>query len=101
MRPTSVAAYAEGRARFLGRRGAVLRWLAAYWNRWQESPTSAELSQWCYATKQDGLPWDRLLYVRRGLSDLQTTGTVERVPAGDRCCRVTGHLCCTWRVTYR
>jgi len=87
-----------------GRRADVLRWLAACWNRRQVSPTSAELAKFHVEHGTDGIgadwSWDRrLLYVRRGLSDLQTTGTV--VAAGARLCGVTRRRCETWRVRER
>jgi hypothetical protein len=113
VRPTSIAQYGEGRERFTGRKAEVLRWLAAYYNRYQESPTSAELAQIhpdfiAEIAVVDQTPWGNrqppnfdgtltlLLYVRRGLSDLQTSGIVKA--NGPRKCRVTGRKCETWRV---
>jgi hypothetical protein len=93
-----VASYAVGRERFEGRKGDVLRWLARYWNKYQRSPTSAELA----GDHGDGAKFtttDSILYVRRGLSDLQTHGLVETVEK--RKCAVTGRTCCTWRVRSR
>lgn len=100
VRETSVGAYADGRERFTGRKAHVLRWLAAHWNRWQVSPTSAELAQ--RTDEKAGIDWTaHVLYVRRGLSDLQTAGCVEAVPHGERACNVTGRICETWRVKQR
>lgn len=83
VRPTSIAAYTDGRDRFVGRKATVLRVLSAYYNAQQEWPTSAELCAWM---SDEPAQWtDRLLYIRRGLSDLQKAGVVE--PAGARHCR--------------
>ena len=104
VRDTSIASYAEGREQFTGRKADVLRWLAAWWNRVQVSPTSAEMAEhefWISGT--DAPPFDNMdairLYVRRGLSDLQTHGLVESVEK--RPCAVTGRTCRTWRVVSR
>lgn len=106
VRETSRAQYAVAREQFEGRSGNVLRDLAYHWNATQRSPTSAELCEWAYhvdiSRRACGV-WDdktfRVLYTRRGLSDLQTKGLVEA--AGKRKCAVTGHLCMTWRVVSR
>lgn len=101
-RQTSRASYAIGREQFTGRKADVLRWLSHYWNEWQVSPTSAELSVTRHWGKEEAWSGDRkLLYVRRGLSDLQTEGVVEAVPHGKRQCAVTGRTCETWRVSQR
>ena len=102
VRDTSRAAYADGRERFTGRKADVLRWLAYYWNCHQESPTSAELTAFEVSRETGDMRegWiSHILYVRRGLSDLQTSGVVES--AGKRTCRVTNKLCHTWRVVSR
>lgn len=103
VRPTSRAQYADGRERFKGRRGHVLRWLAAYYNLKQQWPTSGELAR--YAADSFGeaeWSWDRtLLYTRRGLSDLQTSGIIETEPDGDRICHESIRKCCVWRVKSR
>lgn len=109
VRPTSVAAYAQGRDSFRGRKADVLRWLAGYFNFYQSSPTSAELARWSYTLMETLDPGDwtaRVLLVRRGLSDLQrpsktVQGTVQAVKAGSRVCQVTGRTCCTWAVIER
>jgi hypothetical protein len=100
VRTTSATAYELGRESFNGRKAEVLRWLAAYWNRFNESPTSDELAQWT-----EGLPertregLDQLLYVRRAISDLQDCGVVEAVTP--RKSRVSGRVCETWHVRER
>lgn len=100
VRAVSRQAYAEGRERFTGRRGAVLRLLAAFYNLYQTWPTSGELAS-AADLPLHGERLERLLYVRRGLSDLQRTGNVEAVPKGQRRCNVVGRLCETWRIPSR
>jgi hypothetical protein len=100
VRTTSKLAYNIGRETFKGRKATVLRCLAAFWNRWQTSPTSAELAKWADPTPAQS--WDfALLLTRRGLSDLKAVGIVEPVPNGERECGVTHHRCETWRVVER
>ncbi len=101
VRETSKIQYAVARDEFEGRRGDVLRWLSAYFNLKQVSPTSGELAK--YAETRCLSPnWDwLLLYVRRGLSACKETGVIEPVPNGERHCKITGNLCETWRVTMR
>lgn len=94
VRETSIAQYQVGRERLRGRAANVLRQLAAYVNRRQVAPTSAELTK----GDSDGYSTDALLYVRRGLSDLQRLGLVQAVPNGSRICRVSQRKCETWRV---
>ncbi len=99
VRTTSKLAYDIGREQFKGRKGDTLRYLAAWWNRWQTSPTSAELTKWAPVGWSS---WDYgVLYIRRGLSDLKADGIVEPVPNGERECAVTHHRCETWRVCER
>lgn len=97
VRATSIAQYADGRERFTGRKSDVLRWLAHYVNARTEYPTSAELAD---LVSNFTLEWRRgdtlLLYVRRGLSDLQTAGVVEA--NGARTCRVSKRRVETWRI---
>lgn len=96
VRDVSVKQYQDGRERFTGRKANVLRWLAGYYNRRNEWPTSAELA--VHVEPAVGA-WDYtagLLYVRRGLSDLQAAGVVEA--NGARECRQSGRVCETWRV---
>ena len=97
VRQTSIAAYAEARESLVGRKADVLRWLAAWWNRYQNSPTSAELSAWVTSVTMSRDA--KLLYIRRGLSDLQKIGVVETVEK--RPCRQTERTCHVWRVTQR
>lgn len=42
---------------------------------------------------------ERLLYIRRGLSDLHKSGLVRK--SEDRPCQVTGRKCNTWKVVSR
>jgi hypothetical protein len=97
VRDTSVQQYAVGREQFTGRKADVLRWLAHYWNHYQESPTSAELARHESPTLRPTT--DEILFVRRGLSDLQTVGLVETVEK--RKCAVTGATCHVWRIRQR
>lgn len=66
-------------------------------------PTSAELSEMIvYRQEEWAARWNdtqRLLYVRRGLSDALAKGLVERGPA--RVCQVSGKKCLTWRIRGR
>jgi len=102
VRETSKAAYLHGRDHFTGRKADALRWLAAFWNAKQQAPTSGELATWAFAEGTAGKSWDwTVLYVRRGLSDLQRVGVVSIVPQGQRKCRSTGSTCSTWRVVSR
>jgi hypothetical protein len=97
VRAVSVQQYAEGRERFTGRKADVLRWLAAYYNRFQSWPTAAELAAWDEESRGAGLlDWTaQVLHVRRGISDLQSAGLVE--PNG-RKRDLSGRRCETWRV---
>lgn len=107
VRATSRAAYADGRARFKGRQADVLRWLGHWINSQHDPPTSAELAEFVYREHQAEIPhadWrlnDVILHCRRGLSDLQRSGAVERVLKGDRMCWVGERVCATWRPTIR
>ena len=58
----------------------------------QQGCTSAELAG-------VGATLERLLYIRRGLSDLHKSGLVRK--SEDRPCRVTGRKCNTWKVVTR
>lgn len=101
VRAVSRTQYAEGRARFKGRKGDVLRWLAAFYNRFQVWPTSAELGAWlrqkpryarrcreCFA-----------LHVRRGMSDLIDAGLVQS--AGIRPCSASERVVESWKIKSR
>jgi hypothetical protein len=100
VRSTSVAVAHELRAHLSEREGAVLEWLVSM-SRFHLDPTSAELARWRW--RDQGLSGktstDCLLYVRRGLSDLQTHGLVES--SGKRTCQVSGRLSIVWRVKSR
>ena len=104
VRETCVMGYEIGD--FGEREAEVLRWLAGWWNRLNFSPTSAELLTWARKHDDEGVLVGKddtwcLLYVRRGLSDLQTHRTVEAVPEGARECNVIHRRCETWRVKER
>lgn len=75
------------------RRGRVLRILAAYWNRWQHSPTASEL--FMYAAER-AEPFRNVAELRPRLTELVRMGLVE--PRSRRRCRVTGATVCTWAV---
>lgn len=109
VRETSVAVYHAVKNALAGRKAEVLRWLEWYRDRHQESPTSAELHRAAPDAAADCetsgpvflSATDSLLYIRRGISDLQAVGLVEAVPQGKRPCRVSGRTCETWRVRQR
>lgn len=103
VRAVSRQAYADGRARFTGRRADVLRWLAAFYNLAQTWPTSAELADFADTVLNQGAgDWTaHVLFTRRGLSDLQRTGNVEAIPQGQRVCRFTQRKCEVWRIPSR
>lgn len=99
VRDTSKEAYAIGRQVFSGRKANALRHLAAYWNRFQESPTAAELTTWVdelhhhYTSDHFKVA---VLTMRRGLSDLKADGIA--IPGFPRRCMVTNRYAETWRV---
>ncbi len=122
VRETSVTAYEQGRESFNGRKGDVLRWLAAFWNKYNFSPTSAELSEWLLMRSDQDTHTGCLncltLYVRRGLSDLQRPSrkiqsavesqgdaakkAKKRIAKdGTRTCSITGEEVETWRIIER
>ncbi len=106
VRETSRAAYADGRARFTGRRGNTLRWLAHYFNRCLDNPTHAELAAFAAAESDLHEVVGRCmncakLYVARGLDDLQRVGVVASVKDRTRRCSITGSVCETWSVVSR
>lgn len=84
------AAAAAGRET---RQGAVLRLLAAFWNRHQFSPTSYELFVF---TREHGALFRDIAALRPRLTELTQIGLIE--PAAPRRCRITGEICRTWRV---
>jgi hypothetical protein len=88
----------------IGKRAeAVKTWLEMFDGEWASMhPTSAELTYWVAglaATHSQPPSTDDLLYVRRGLSDLQKSGVAEH--AGTRSCRVSGKQATTWRLKTR
>ena len=99
VRRSSVLTYQAERGRIGKRAENVRGWLGAWGIEFCHRPTSAELSRWIFGENEE--PVIDALYVRRGLSDCQTAGVVERVPHGDRKCRVSGRTCCTWRLKER
>ncbi len=110
VRSTSVKAYEQGRESFKGRKGDVLRWLAAFFNRYNFSPTSAELAEWIVMRSSESVHTGCLdcltLYARRGLNDLERASrkvqSVVRVVKGaSRICSVTGNECETWQIIER
>lgn len=97
---TSVLAY-QAHGGFKGRKKAIFNELLSL-PPWTEAPpTSAELAQFMHWELGDvPLEWTaRLLFVRRGLSDLLACGAVEHGPS--RPCKVTGETCVTWRPVAR
>lgn len=87
------------------RLATVKRWLAHFWNRHQQSPTSGELAHFArtrHYQEVKGWSVDKLvLYVRRGLSDAQAVNMVEAVHGGKRRCRKMGTMQEAWRVRER
>src|SRR4051812_32337191 len=101
VRPVSRAGYAIGREQFKGRAGNVLRWLAAFWNRHTRWPMSEELADWGLVLRESRIACAecRLLYVRRGLSDLGRKGEVRSIQNGQRRSARRRHLECeTWAI---
>ena len=86
---TSRAAHTEAVAqgRISARCEGVLAVMGFYEALGRDPMTSAELT--------DDSSLERLLWMRRGLSDLLKLGMVAK--AGNRLCRVTGRTCHTWR----
>jgi hypothetical protein len=81
----------------IGKRGDLVRgWLKSHATV-TDAPTSAELARWVFG--EDFEPVADALYVRRGLSDLQSAGVAEHGPM--RRCRVSGRTCVTWRLRHR
>lgn len=105
VRETSVLAKQAESARLEGRAAETLHHLQLWWLAEDDAPTSAELARWYHRHHHAAgvLPeWTAdLLFIRRGISDLQTRGVVEAVPHGKRTCAVTGRTCTTWRIRQR
>jgi hypothetical protein len=97
---SSVEAYRQTDAK--GRAMDVLRVLQHHAMSFDDAPTSAELSSWWSAggvSMRFASAFEQQLWFRRGLSDLQVKGLVEK--AGERTCAVSGRKCVTWRVVSR
>lgn len=100
-RQTARASYAAQRATDEQRRqqgketrqGQVLRCLAAYWNRYQESPTALELMR---EMRANGEPLFDANSVRPRITALCALGLVRANAA--RICRVSGQRVRTWIV---
>lgn len=75
------------------REGQVLRCLAAWWNRYQTSPTALELLAWM---KEQGEPVFDVNSVRPRIRQLVEDGLVE--PRAKRRCIVSGMTVHTWSV---
>jgi hypothetical protein len=104
VRPSSIGQYAIGRDTIVVQREAeALRRVAAYWNRWQRSPTIGELAakmlrdNRCAVNPESWQFMGARLWLARGISGLQEDGLIES--AGERRCGQTGVTVCTWRVT--
>lgn len=75
------------------REGQVLRCLAAWWNRFQTSPTALELLAWM---RDCGEPVFDVNSIRPRLRELFEIGVIES--AGKRRCVVSGKTVHVWRV---
>lgn len=78
------------------RQGAILRLVAAYWNRHQQSPTALELLEWA---KDRGERLFDINSLRPRLTELTLRGLIES--AGKRHCHVSGKKVHAWRVVQR
>ncbi len=94
---TSAEAYRTEAAKIQHRARFVFLWLESF--SVCASPTSAELAKAVegFAAVEGMDATQRLLYVRRGLSDLKAKGKAEH--AQPRICTVSGRRCETWIVT--
>lgn len=75
------------------RSGQVLRCLAAWWNRFNTSPTALELLAWM---RERGEPVFDVNSIRPRLKELVDRGLVE--PRAKRQCIVSGQTVWTWAV---
>jgi hypothetical protein len=75
------------------RRGRVLWLLAAFWNRWQRSPTASEL--FAFAAERNE-PFRNVAELRPRLTELVRAGLIE--PRGKRRCIVTGAVVHVWAI---
>jgi hypothetical protein len=106
-RQSSIQQYAVARETLATKREAeALRLIAAYWNRWQQSPTigmiAAQMMFQHGVDKADPDSWQFMgarLWLARGVSGLVKRGLVEPVPQGMRECPLTGVVVHTWRIT--
>lgn len=73
------------------REGQVLRLLAAFWNRYQFSPTALEVMRW---GQEQGEPLFDVNSVRPRITALVAAGLVE--PRARRVCQVSGKTVWTW-----
>lgn len=106
VRESSISQYAVARDLLkVEREAEALRRVAAFWNRWQRSPTVGELAakmlrdNRCAVNPQSWMFAGARLWLARGISGLQSDGLIEPVPQGNRRCHQTGVTCTTWRVT--
>lgn len=106
VRQSSIGQYAVARDLLTVEREAeALRRVAAFWNRWQRSPTVGELAakmlrdNRCAVNPESWQFMGARLWLARGISGLQKRGLVESVPSGERRCHQTGVTVETWRVT--
>ena len=75
------------------REGQVLRCLAAWWNRYQTSPTALELLRWMRDRGESVFDANS---VRPRLTKLVKQGLVR--PGEKRACQVSGETVLTWKV---
>jgi hypothetical protein len=101
VRETSRAVYRAMWPTLEGRKRVVAWCLETYMRHHTDAPTSAELAAWAEPSEPFGDATQRLLTIRRRLSDLCKAGLVESVPGGNRICRVSGRTCVTWRLVSR
>lgn len=100
VRRSSVLTY-QAEHGLIGIRAERARHAVKWWPD-DNAPAAAELAAQWWRGAFDGAEFKvRTLEVRRGLSDAQEYGVVERVPNGDRKCRISGRTCATWRLKER
>jgi len=93
VRQTSRNVYKLDRERLEGKRGQVLRILAAYFNEKQVSPTALELLNWSLARGEKFFDVNSL---RPRLTELENAGLIATGPA--RKCAISGKVAHTWHV---
>jgi hypothetical protein len=101
VRAVSRGGYRIGRERFIGRKGDTLRWLAAFYNRFQTWPTSTELAAWLRGKERYRYrcPDCFALHIRKGVSDLIDTGIVTKHITRE--CHITGRTVEAWMIQSR